>query len=251
MLTSLNKNTHSVCRKCFRHEAPTKELQTRFSRVLCLWSQNNPPHQVRRSGHLVSEHVSVTWMHNVPIHISVCVQAMLEYAIHTHRCAFVGSYRRLMTNHCVKYILQKNEKVSCSLMKCSLDGGVLIYIELPLLTRHSHVDPIELMQVAFCQITKTLSTISFFLVEEYAIITTPLLPTTPLLNMKWCLSNILVSLLLLSTTNLNKHWLLYIWHIISFQFSKYNQILCVHNLTLNYCLCTSVKTVYTAHSDKA
>lgn len=69
-------------------EAPTKKLQTWFSRVLCPWSQNNPPHQVQRSGHWW-QHVC-TFVYGVfvfyfspyvSIHISVYVQATHTYGL--------------------------------------------------------------------------------------------------------------------------------------------------------------------------
>lgn len=61
MLHLVKTKTHTEPRSAESvsgHEAPQqRKLQTRFSRVSCLWSQNNPPHQVRRSDRLVAASV--------------------------------------------------------------------------------------------------------------------------------------------------------------------------------------------------
>lgn len=139
--------------KGFRHEAPTKELQTGFYPVLCLWSQNNPPHQVRRSGHLVA--VCVCFAVYVGVFFTSMHMCPLTACVHKP-CLICHTHKNCMSScdqwHWVKQMLQftsaKNEKASCNTIKCSLDGGVSIYITAHAAsTRHPPVSHMEWMQV--------------------------------------------------------------------------------------------------------
>lgn len=90
------------------HEAPQqRKLQTRFSRVSCLWSQNNPPHQVRRSDRLVA--ASVCFCIFLCVCVCVCVwsshqsvQAMFENAKRTQRFVWGTTLYEIKTaiHHC-------------------------------------------------------------------------------------------------------------------------------------------------------